>query len=71
VTRRGRRKLKPSTRIVYLSRDLKVARQMLEVIATKLSEIARAQEQGATVSPSDIREWSSECARIAHVCDGW
>lgn len=69
------RKLKSSTRILYLRRDLRIARAMLEVAAVKLSGFAREIEQNTAAQRqsigSDMREVSSECARLAEVCNGW
>ena len=66
-----RRKLAPSTRILYLRRDLKSTRSMLEWASRIFSETARAMDNGQTVSASDLREASSQCQQWASRCDGW
>lgn len=69
-----RYKRKPETRIRYLRRDLNITRSMLRVVASKLTQHAKAVDcaPGCTerLSSSDIRELASECERLAHRCNG-
>jgi len=79
VKRRGPRKLKPSTRIRYLARDLKILRATLDLAGAKLSRasrvVDRAIEHGVHVDAdqtgNQLREWASECAQWAHRLTGW
>ena len=66
-----RRGLKLSTRYAYLRRNAKTLTTMLEIAAAKFWRIAREVEGSSehdALTPSDIRELSSECQRIAHQC---
>jgi len=69
-----RRKLKPETRVTYLRRDLKTTRTMLEIASSKFFAFAREVDQNVAGArhglSSEMREMSSECARLAEVCDG-
>lgn len=67
----SRRKLKLETRYRNLLRDARILTTMLDLAGRKLSQAARAIEGqsplvGEHPTPSELREWSSECARIAH-----
>lgn len=66
-----RRKLSLATRYAYLLRDAKVMTATLEAASSVLSKAARRIEgtvEENQLEPTDFREWSSECARIAHQC---
>lgn len=64
----ARRALKLETRYAHLRRDAKVMTVMLEQVSAILSQAARGIDVGSVPKPSDLREWSSECQRIANQC---
>jgi hypothetical protein len=67
----AKRGLKLQTRYNYLLRDAKTMTFFLENASAVLSKAARKIDGVVTeddITPSDVREWSSECARIAHQC---
>jgi len=78
MSRQGPRKLKPSTRIAYLRRDLNNARSILRWAAQRAAEIAREVDANIAGAPtiargiaSELRDTSSECEKWAHRLTGW
>jgi hypothetical protein len=65
------RALKLETRWQYLRRDARTLTVMLELAAKKLSEIAHGgapDDLRGSMTCSEIREFTSECAQILDSC---
>lgn len=64
-----------ATRYRNLRSDARILTSTLELAAAKLSQAARQLEPTGSplikrepITAAELREWSSECARIAHSC---